>query len=143
MSEIRSVILPSLEGGFFVPASEYTPEQLEDWKLLAHLVYAEARGEPFWGQVAVAAVALNRLEHPDFPNTIYEIIFQPRQFEVVANGSIYQTPNNLAYQAVREALEGQDPTDGSLFFWNPQKVGPRSWVWTRTVKLQIGNHVFA
>lgn len=143
MAELVPTKLPSLEGGFLVPTGEFTPEQIDDWQLLARLVYAEARGEPFWGQVAVAAVALNRLRHPDFPNTIYEIIFQPRQFETVDNGSIYQTPNNLAYQAAREALEGQDPTDGALFFWNPVKVSPRSWVWTRTVKLRIGNHVFA
>lgn len=137
------MLLPSLEGGFLVPEGEFSPEEIKDWQLLAQLVYAEARGEPFWGQVAVAAVALNRLKHPDFPKSIYEIIFQPRQFEVVANGSIYQIPNNLAHQAVREALAGQDPTDGALFFWNPLKVGPNSWVWTRSVKLQIGNHVFA
>lgn len=137
------MFLPSQEGGYFVPETDFSAEQLEDWQLLAQLVYAEARGEPFWGQVAVAAVALNRLQHPDFPKSISEIVFQPRQFEVVANGTIYQTPNNLAYQAVREAFAGQDPTAGALFFWNPQKVAATSWVWTRQIKTQIGNHVFA
>lgn len=137
------MLMPSLEGGYFLPDSEFSKEQINDLQLLARLVYAEARGESFWGQVAVAAVALNRLKHPDFPKSIYDIIFQPRQFEVVANGSIYQTPNNLAYQAALTALEGEDPTDGALFFWNPLKVGPRSWVWTKEIKSQIGNHVFA
>ncbi|MDI9441758.1 MAG: hypothetical protein GX101_07980 [Firmicutes bacterium] len=138
----QSRILPSQEGGFFIPA-ECAHFDLEDWQLLAQLVYAEARGEPFWGQVAVAAVVLNRVKHPDFPSTVREVIFQPRQFEPVDNKAIYNAPNNLAYQAVQEALEGQDPTDGALFFWNPAKVSPKSWVWTRQVKLRLGNHVFA
>lgn len=140
--ERQTPILPSLEGGFFVP-SECTRFDLTDWQLMAQLVYAEARGEPFWGRVAVAAVILNRLAHPDFPSTVREIIFQPGQFQVVANKTIYSTPDNLAYLAVREALEGTDPTDGALFFWNPVKVSPTSWVWTRPVKQRIANHVFA
>lgn len=143
MTELLSFSLPSLEGEFFVPKGETFGKTVEEWQLLGQLVYSEARGEPFWGQVAVAAVILNRLEHPDFPPSISGIIFQPGQFEVVANGTIYQTPNNLAYHAVREALAGVDPTEGSMFFWNPAKVGPKSWVWTKPIKLKIGNHVFA
>ena len=76
-------VLPSVDGGFVLPEDEYTGEQLEEIKLLARLVHAEARGEPYLGQVAVAAVALNRLKHPDF-NTLWGVIYQPRQFEVVA-----------------------------------------------------------
>lgn len=140
--ENDNIVLPSLEGGFFVPA-ECRQFDLDDWQLLAQLVYAEARGEPFWGQVAVAAVVLNRLINPDFPSTVSEIIFQAGQFQVVANKTIHNTPNNLAYQAVREALEGVDPTEGALFFWNPAKVSPTSWVWTRQIKQRIGDHVFA
>ncbi len=135
--------LPSLEGGFVLPEGVYSQSDLDDIALLARLVFAEARGEPFTGQIAVAAVLLNRVKHPDFPNTVREAIFQPRQFEPVANGTIYQTPDNLAYLAVLEAMSGVDPTHGSVFFWNPRKVPPSSWVWTRTVKLQIGDHVFA
>jgi len=93
--------------------------------------------------VAVAAVALNRLRHPDFPNTVWGVVYQPRQFEVVANGTINMLPNNTAYEAVLEALSGHDPTDGALFFWNPRKVPQSSWVWTRPIKMQIGDHVFA
>lgn len=140
--DYQTSVLPSLEGGFLVPG-ECAGFDPADWQLLAQLVYAEARGEPFWGQVAVAAVVLNRLVHPDFPSTVREIIFQPRQFQVVANKTIHNTPDNLAYQAVREALEGVDPTEGALFFWNPAKVSPTSWVWTRTIKQRIANHVFA
>ena len=136
-------ILPSLEGGFVLPEGEYFQQDLEDIALLARLVFAEARGEPFDGQIAVAAVLLNRLKHPGFPNTVREAIYQPRQFEPVANGTINQTPDNLAYQAVMEARAGVDPTNGSVFFWNPRKVPASSWVWTQTVKLQIGDHVFA
>lgn len=135
-------VLPSLEGGFVLPEEEYSQQDLEDIALLARLVFAEARGEPFDGQIAVAAVLLNRLKHPGFPNTVRAAIYQPRQFEPVANGTINQTPDNLAYQAVMEARAGVDPTNGSVFFWNPRKVPASSWVWTQTVKLQIGDHVF-
>ncbi len=136
-------ILPSLEGGFVLPEGEYSQKDLEDIALLARLVFAEARGEPFEGQIAVAAVVLNRLAHPGFPDTVRAVIYQPRQFEPVANGAINQTPDNLAYLAVLEARVGVDPTSGSVFFWNPRKVPASSWVWTQTVKLQIGDHIFA
>ncbi|NLL07982.1 MAG: LysM peptidoglycan-binding domain-containing protein [Firmicutes bacterium] len=140
---VPSATLPSLEGGFVLPEGSYTTQDLQDLALLARLVFAEARGEPFEGQVAVAAVLLNRVRHPEFPNTVAEAVYQPGQFEPVANGSINLTPNNLAYLAVLEAWGGADPTDGALFFWNPRKVPASSWVWTRPVKLQIGQHVFA
>ncbi len=140
---VPTATLPSLEGGFVLPEGSYTQQDLADIALLARLVYAEARGEPFEGQVAVAAVLLNRVRNPQFPDTVAGAVYQPGQFEPVANGSINQTPNNLAYLAMLEAWQGSDPTQGSLFFWNPRKVPASSWVWTRPVKLQIGNHVFA
>ena len=134
-------VLPSIEGGFELPEGEYSRQDLEDIALMTRLVFAEARGEPFEGQVAVAAVLLNRLEHPDFPDTVQGVIYQPRQFEPVANGTINQIPNNSAYLAVMQAREGADPTQGSVFFWNPRKVSASSWVWTQPVKLQIGDQV--
>lgn len=140
---VTTAILPSIEGGFALPEGNYSQANLEDIALLARLVFAEARGEPFIGQIAVAAVLLNRVRHPEFPDSIKSAIYQPRQFEVVANGTINQTPNDLAYLAVLEALDGEDPTDGAVFFWNPRKVAASSWVWTQNVKLQIGEHVFA
>lgn len=140
---VDTPILPSLEGGFVLPEGHYSRGDLDDIALLARLVFAEARGEPFVGQVAVAAVLLNRTRDPGFPDSVRAAIYQPRQFETVSNGTINQTPNNLAYLAVLEALAGHDPTNGSLFFWNPRKVPASSWVWTRNVKLQIGEHVFA
>ena len=141
--EPSTPILPSIEGGFVLPEGIYTKQDLDDINLLARLVFAEARGEPYEGQIAVAAVLLNRVRHPEFPKSISAAVFQPYQFEVVSNGTIYQTPNNLAYQAVLEAQGGNDPANGALFFWNPRKVPASSWVWTRTVTKQIGNHVFA
>jgi len=139
---VPTATLPSLEGGFDQPEGSYTPQDLADLELLARLVYAEARGEPFQGQVAVAAVVLNRVGHPQFPDTVAGVVYQPRQFEPVANGSINMIPNNRAYEAALEAWQGADPTSGALFFWNPTKVSPTSWVWSRPIKLQIGNHVF-
>jgi N-acetylmuramoyl-L-alanine amidase len=110
--------------------------------LLARLVYAEARGEPYVGQVAVAAVVLNRLEHPAFPDRISQIIFQPGAFTAVADGQIYLTPDATAMRAARDALRGWDPTGGALYYWNPAKSSNR-WVWSRTIVARYGNHVFA
>lgn len=110
--------------------------------LLARLVAAEAEGEPYSGQVAVAAVILNRVQSPEFPNSISGVAYQPLAFESVMNGLIWRrTPSGEAYNAARDALNGWDPTYGSTFFWNPSKpVTP--WIWTRTIVVHIGNHVF-
>ena len=97
---LSTPILPSLEGGFVLPEDYYSQEDLDDIGLLARLVYAEARGEPFTGQIAVAAVLLNRLQHPGFPDSVRAAVYQPRHFEEVSNGTINQTPNNLSYMAV-------------------------------------------
>lgn len=141
--KIDSSQLPSVEGGFTLPEGEYDSEEIEDISLMARLVYAESRGEPFKGQVAVAAVLLNRLRSPEFPETIHQVIYQPRQFEPVQNGAINNVPNNSAYEAVLEALGDEDPSEGALYFWNPDKVSKNSWVWTRTIIKRIGNHLFA
>lgn len=109
---------------------------------MAQMVYGEARGESFEGQVAVAAVILNRLNHPEFPNTISGILFQPGAFTAVQDGQFYLEPDATAYRAVEEALAGRDPTGGALFYWNPAKATSR-WIWTRPIIKRIGNHVFA
>lgn len=113
-----------------------------DYMLLARLVSGEARGEPYLGQVGVAAVILNRAKHPKFPSTVAGVIFQPGAFESVSNGQIWASyPSRSNFNAAREALNGWDPTYGSLYFWNPYKwVNP--WIWTRRVMTQIGRHVF-
>lgn len=111
--------------------------------LLARVIEAEAQGEPFEGQVAVAAVILNRVEHPGFPNTIPGVIYQPHAFESVTNGLIWRrNPSETAYRAAQGALNGWDPTYGSIFFWNPSKP-VSSWIWSRPIVVRIGNHVFA
>jgi len=115
----------------------------EDLDLLAHLVYGEARGEPYTGQVAVAAVAINRVRDSRFPNTIAGVIYDVDAFTCVNDGQFYLTPNTTAYQAAREALRGHDPSGGALYFWNPAETPPNQWVWTRTIITTIGNHVFA
>jgi N-acetylmuramoyl-L-alanine amidase len=113
----------------------------EDIDLIARVVYAEARGEIYEGQVAVAAVILNRLRHPDFPKTIRGIVYEKYAFETVANGQINQVPNAQAHQAVQDALNGWDPTGGALYFWNPAGTTSK-WIQSRTIIKQIGNHVF-
>jgi len=117
-----------------------------DIELLARLVYAEARGESYRGQVAVAATVLNRLKDPRYPNTISGIIYQVvngrYQFSPVQNGQINLPADETARRAVYDALAGYDPTGGATTFYNPSKTSD-SWVWSRQSIIKIGNHVFA
>jgi len=113
-----------------------------DHRLLAKLVYAEARGESYKGQVAVAAVVLNRVRSSSFPNTISGVVYQNNAFSCVNNGSINNTPNSTAIRAALDAMNGWDPTGGCLYYYNPAKTSDK-WIRTRTVKTVIGNHVFA
>ena len=113
-----------------------------DLNLLARAVYSEARGEPYVGQVAVAAVVLNRVEHPSFPNTIAGVIYQPGAFTAVSDGQINLTPNESAYNAARAALNGWDPTNGCIYYYNP-KTSTSTWVLSLPISMTIGNHVFS
>ena len=113
-----------------------------DHRLLARLVYAEARGESYKGQVAVAAVVLNRVASASFPNTISGVIYQSGAFSCVGNGSINNTPSSDAIRAALDAMNGWDPTNGCLYYYNPKKTND-SWIRTRTVVTVIGNHYFA
>ena len=113
-----------------------------DHRLLSKLVYAEARGESYKGQVAVAAVVLNRVKSASFPNTISGVIYQNGAFSCVSNGSINNTPNSTAIRAALDAMNGWDPTGGCLYYYNPDKTSD-TWIRTRTVKTVIGNHHFA
>lgn len=119
--------------------ANFTKEEID---LLARAVYSEARGESYTGQVAVAAVILNRLAHPDFPNTIKGIIFQPWAFTAVHDGQFWLTPDAQAYKAVRDALNGWDPTGNAIYYWNPVTATSK-WIWSRQIHTQIGKHVFA
>lgn len=112
-----------------------------DLNLLARVVYGEARGEPYTGQVAVAAVVLNRVKSASFPNTIAGVIYQSGAFDCVADGQINLTPNATARNAAQDALNGWDPTYGCLYYYNP-KTATNKWMLSRPVKLSIGNHAF-
>ncbi|HET7560138.1 MAG TPA: spore cortex-lytic enzyme [Limnochordia bacterium] len=136
-------------GGATAPAGQtvaYTPPVSGgyDQTLLARIVAAEARGEPYAGQVAVAAVILNRVQSSQFPNTVSGVIFQPGAFESVSNGLFWsRTPDATEQNAARDALNGYDPTYGAIFFWNPSKPITSTWIWSRPIVVQIGHHVFA
>jgi len=115
-----------------------------DTELLSRIIYAEAKGEPYIGQVAVGAVILNRIESPDFPNTLSGVIYQPLAFEPVANGSINQAvPQDAeARRAASDALNGYDPTGGCLYFFNPDTATSK-WIWSKQIIKTIGKHHFA
>lgn len=113
-----------------------------DHRLLAKLVYAEARGESYKGQVAVAAVTLNRIASSSFPNTLSGVIYQSGAYSCVNNGSINNTPNATAIRAALEAMNGWDPTNGCLYYYNPRLTND-AWIKSRTVVTVIGNHNFA
>lgn len=110
--------------------------------LLGRLVHGEARGEPYVGKVAVAAVVLNRVKSPSFPNTISGVIYQSGAFDAVADGQINLTPDEDSLRAARDALNGWDPTGGCLYYYNPA-TATNGWIWSRTVQLSIGKHNFA
>jgi|GEM_PF-43468 len=112
-----------------------------DIQLMANAVYGEARGEPYIGQVAVAAVILNRVNSPTFPNTVSGVIFEPLAFTAVADGQIWLTPNEQAKKAVLDAINGFDPTESALYYFNPN-TATSSWIWGRPQIKQIGKHIF-
>ena len=113
-----------------------------DITLLAKCIYAEARGEPYTGQVAVAAVVLNRVKSASFPNTISGVIYQPYAFTSVNDGQINLTPNQSAYNAAKDAMNGWDPTYGCLYYFNPATATSK-WIWSRQIVVKIGKHNFA
>lgn len=112
-----------------------------DVNLLSRLVYGEARGEPYEGQVAVAAVVLNRVKSSSFPNTISGVIYQSGAFNVVSDGQINLTPNSTAKKAAQDALNGWDPSYGSIYYFNPS-TATNKWIWSRPHVITIGKHRF-
>jgi N-acetylmuramoyl-L-alanine amidase len=113
----------------------------QEINLMANAVHGESRGEPYIGQVAVAAVILNRLNSGSFPNTISGVIFQPGAFTAVDDGQIWLTPNETAKKAVRDAINGWDPSEGCIYYFNPSTATSK-WIWTRVQVKQIGKHIF-
>jgi N-acetylmuramoyl-L-alanine amidase len=124
-------------------ASTYSARaSASDIELMAKMVYAESRGEPFEGQVAVASVILNRVKDSRFPNTVSGVIYQPGAFTPVQNGQLYQAPNATAYKAVDNALKGWDASGGAIYFFNPN-TATSGWIWSRQIVKKIGKHYFA
>jgi N-acetylmuramoyl-L-alanine amidase len=112
-----------------------------DIQLMANAVYGESRGEPYTGQVAVAAVILNRVQSASFPNTVAGVIYEPGAFTAVADGQINLTPNETAKKAVLDALNGWDPTGNAIYYFNPD-TATSSWIWSRPQIKKIGKHIF-
>lgn len=119
-----------------------TEQESNDLYLLAKCIHAEARGESYVGKVAVGAVILNRVASPDFPDTIYGVIYQPWAFTAVHDGQINLEPERASYQAATDALNGWDPTYGSLYYYNPSTASS-SWIFSRKTVVTIGKHIFA
>ncbi|SFP40725.1 spore cortex-lytic enzyme [Salibacterium halotolerans] len=111
-------------------------------QIMSNAVYGEARGEPYVGQVAVAAVIINRMESPAFPNTASGVIFEPRAFTAVADGQIYMEPNEEARKAVLDAINGQDPSGGAIYYYNPV-TATSDWIFSRETIKTIGKHKFS
>lgn len=133
--------------GLYIKLSDTaTAEQARnsgDIQIMARAVNGEARGEPYEGQVAVAAVILNRVKHSSFPNSIAGVIYQPGAFTAVSDGQI-NVPidqNSTVYKACRDAMNGWDPTGGAIYYFNPD-TATSSWIWSRTFIKQIGKHRF-
>ena len=110
-------------------------------ELLARVISAEARGEPYTGQVAVGAVILNRVEHPSFPDTIAGVVYQPGAFTCMTDGQINQPVAESCRRAAQDAMNGVDPTGGAIYYYNPAKTSNK-WMLSRPVIKQIGNHLF-
>ena len=110
--------------------------------IMARTIYSEARGEPYMGQVAVGAVVMNRIKSDKFPDTIYGVVFQSGAFTAVDDGQFWLTPNRTAYLAAQDAVRGWDPTNGSLYYFNPD-TATSAWIWSRKQNVIIGKHIFA
>ena len=112
-----------------------------DYDLLARIISAEARGEPYIGQVAVGAVVLNRIQHPSFPDTMSGVIYQKGAFSCLSDGQFYEPITESAYRAATDALNGMDPSGGAIYYYNP-KSATSKWIFSRPVITKIGDHTF-
>ena len=140
-----SIMLVFLLVFFSTENTKYAQQnsQTSDIQLLARAINGEARGESYEGQVAVGAVILNRVKHLDFPNTIAGVIYQPGAFTAVSDGQINHPidENSTVYKAARDAMNGWDPTNGCIYYFNPN-TATNSWIWSKTIVKTIGKHHF-
>lgn len=135
---LRALGMPVSGGG---SSSAGTSAQDHDVALLAKVISAEARGEPYAGQVAVGAVILNRVEHPSFPSTLAGVVYQPGAFTCMVDGQIDQPVAESARRAAQEALGGSDPSGGAIYYFNPS-TATSAWIWSRPLIKVIGKHRF-
>lgn len=112
-----------------------------NYYMLARIISAEARGEPYKGQVAVGAVIMNRVKHPSFPNTLAGVIYQPGAFTAIVDGQINEPIVESAYKAASDAMNGWDPTGGCIYYFNPSTATSK-WIWSRPQVVRIGKHIF-
>ena len=122
-------------------SSSYGGFTATEYNLLARIISAEARGEPYLGQVAVGAVILNRIEHPSFPNSLSGVIYQKGAFSCLDDGQFYQSVADSAYSAARDAINGLDPSGGAIYYYNPSTATSK-WIFSRPVITSIGKHRF-
>lgn len=122
-------------------SNSYGGYSSSDYELLARIISAEARGEPYLGQVAVGAVVLNRIEHPSFPDTLAGVVYQKGAFSCLNDGQFYEAIDDSAYRAARDALNGLDPSGGAIYYYNPAKA-TNKWIRSREIVTTIGKHVF-
>jgi N-acetylmuramoyl-L-alanine amidase len=122
-------------------SSSTSSSNSSDVNLLARVIYGEARGEPYTGQVAVGAVVLNRVKSSSFPNTIAGVIYQSGAFDAVSDGQINLTPDSTAKKAAQDAINGWDPSYGAIYYFNPS-TATNKWIWSRTMTVTIGKHRF-
>lgn len=109
--------------------------------LLARVIYGEARGEPYTGQVAVGAVVMNRIKSSSFPNTLAGVVYQSGAFDAVKDGQVNLTPNSTAKKAAQDAMNGWDPSYGAIYYFNPS-TATNKWIWSRPMTVTIGKHRF-
>ena len=122
-------------------SNSYGGYSSSDYDLLARIISAEARGESYFGQVAVGAVILNRIEHPSFPDTLSGVIYQKGAFSCLNDGQFYESVADSAYSAARDAINGLDPSGGAIYYYNPSTATSK-WIFSRPVITTIGNHTF-
>ena len=122
-------------------SSTSTSSNSNNVNLLAHLIYGEARGESYTGQVAVGAVIMNRVKSSSFPNSIAGVIYQSGAFDAVSDGQINMTPDSTAIKAAQDALNGWDPSYGAIYYFNPN-TATNKWIWSRPMTVTIGKHRF-
>ena len=132
---------PSTLAALGIRVSETSQSSSGDVDLLARLISAEARGEPYSGQVAVGAVVLNRVESPAFPNTMSGVIYQSGAFTCLQDGQFWGPVADSAYKAAQDAINGWDPSGGAIYYYNPS-TATSSWIWSRPVITVIGKHKF-